>query len=165
MNQTPSTLPEMILTLSSKNIFIHEATGWEVPDNNLTFNLQLCRSSRGLLIDGLGRGHMCVPKRAVPCGDEHSGVGRSVTGYGVFLTLLLPHTPVNETQWPDNWPGGIWESGFALWPSGVNYSQGWVSHSCRRPQQNAVNRPGTMGKAAVTRGTSEDHGEWRCHSE
>lgn len=22
-----------------------------------------------------------------------------------------------------------------------------------------------MGKAAVTRGTSEDHGEWRCHSE
>lgn len=62
----------------------------------------------------------------------------------------------DQTRIISRWPGGIWERGFAFWPSGVNYSQACVSHACRCLVQNAVNGLGPMGKAAVRLGTTED---------
>lgn len=81
---------------------------------------------------------MCVPKRAVPHGDEHSRVRGSVTEAIGYFRHPCCHTRqsvrrTDQTTVVSCWPGRIWESSFAFWPSGVNNSQTCVSHARRFP--------------------------------
>lgn len=82
-----------------KTIFIHEAPGWEFPCDDLTFNLHLHGSSKGLLTpdrQAKQGPHVCAQK-SCPRGDQHLRVRGSVRGYGVFLTPAATHASQRDT--------------------------------------------------------------------
>lgn len=120
--------------------------GWEFPDNNFNINVYLHERNRVLLIpdtQARQRTHVCAQKSCPPWGYTlHSLEVSEALGYSWHLCFHTRQSARHNDQTTvvSCRPGGIRESGFTFWPSGVNYSQGWVSHICRQPPQNAVNR-------------------------
>lgn len=107
MNRTSSTRLEMIFTLTSRiNLrpFLYMKPLVESFQAMIWLLICICTETAGvywLQIDRLGRGHMCVPKRAVPVGIN-TWESEEVSEAMGYFWHPLPHTPVSTTQWPDN---------------------------------------------------------------